>query len=113
MAAVTLKDVKELVKKEKMMACNPKRMTYSKVVEEKISILTKTIPTRELAQELKLSRSFIGKLKKRSLEQKVEDNSSPIQLLDLSNSFMKGDTPEVLPIVKFTTARGLTIEIFE
>ena len=113
MTALTLKELKVLIRKEKMMAPNPKCMRYSKSIKEKIATLTRTISCKELSKELNISRSFVEKLKRTTNNGKKNDFSPPIKLLDLSNSFVKDDSSNLHPVMKLTTARGLTIEIFE
>jgi hypothetical protein len=114
MATDKLQETKKLIKKDRLKAKNPKKVKYSKVAKEKISDLIKIIPIKKLSVELGVSKSFLVKLKKstRTLV-KNEKLSSPLQFVEIPNSLMKCDSQKILPIMRFSTAKGLTIEIFE
>ena len=109
-----LKKAKRLIEKDRINAGKSKSVRYSAPTKESILSLTKTISNRSLCQELGVSLSFIEKLKRNSLSSSTsKESDTPLQLFDVTNSFMQEAPAKVLPIMKFTTARGLTIEIFE
>ena len=114
MASVKLNEVKELVQKEKeqIKAAGLKRIRYSKSLKDKVSKLAVTMSVKELSEQVGVSKAFIEAAKKNASNPRPQA-TPPVQLFDVTNSFMKSGAIKSLPIIKFTTTRGLLIEIFE
>ena len=113
MSAVKLREAKGLVKKDKLNAGNSKRVLYSVETKKKILSLTKTLSNKTIVEELGVSHSFIEKLKRNFVADKTEEDHTPVQLFELPNSFMKEQMSDSAPIMRLTTSKGLSIEIFE
>ena len=117
MSTANLQEAKDLIKRDQLKAKSAKKRSFSKSTKEKISALTKIIPIKKLSEELNVSKSFLEKLKKSNLTtgSSVEKENFPsaLQFLEIPSSVMKNQSQKILPSIRFSTSRGLTIEIFE
>lgn len=113
MKTAKLKEAKTLVERDRKMATNPKKVTYSKETKEKVYGLLTEMSVQKISNELGVSRCFIDRTrtKRRKTENSIvnNDNALPVQFMELPNDFMK---EELQPTLKVTTPRGLIIEIF-
>ena len=104
-----VKKLKKLIETEKSMASNPKTPRYSANTKMKITELTKQMTTKQIVDELKISKSFVEQLKKgtrKDCQATIKnsktntDHSGNLQFLQLDNQFnnlVKEVTTETMP----------------
>jgi len=114
-----VKQLRDLIKKEKMSSSNPRMPRYSTTVKDGIVELAKQIPAKQIVKELGISRSFIGQLKKRTNKKTSISNARQtpstfqfLQMNDQFNSFVKDESANATPTIRLKTESGVTIEIF-